>query len=121
MIASSPTSDHLTLVERILGEGPIGMSVAARRLGVYRQGKGMHPSNVTRMHHKGFRDAAGNVVKLEAIRLQGRLVTSWPAVVRYIQAQQVAASAENTIPPRSPAARTKASVEAGRRLEEMGC
>lgn len=75
-------------VNRILSEGALGMSAAARLLGTFRDGRPTHPSTVARWHRDGVTLADGRVIRLEAIRLNGRLVTSRAAIVRFVAAQQ---------------------------------
>jgi hypothetical protein len=138
-MASSPSVDkgHTThsppvtpdLVEKILAEGPIGMSAAARRLGTFRDGKATHASTPTRWATVGVRLADGSILKLEAVRLNGRLVTSWQAVLRFVRTQQrqpapatpatVSVAAGHT-GVRTPSARRLASGAAAKRLEDAG-
>jgi hypothetical protein len=106
------------LVERILAEGALGMSAIARLCGTFRGGAATHPSTPTRWATQGVRLADGRVVKLEAVKLNGRLISSKPALIRFIQAQQT--TPPNDTPPRSPAAVSRASKAADAKLREMG-
>ncbi|MFO0796375.1 MAG: DUF1580 domain-containing protein [Gemmataceae bacterium] len=108
------------LVERLLTEGPIGPAAAARLYGSYRGGRPTHPSTIVRHIQDGVRLADGTVLRLEGVRIGGRLVTSRPAIVRFIAAQQPA-DAPAPARPRSPAAGATAADAAGERLKAVGC
>lgn len=75
-------------VERLLRESPIGLTQAANLCGTFRDGKVTHPATLTRWATKGVRLPDGRVLRLETMRLNGRLLTSRPALVRFIRAQQ---------------------------------
>jgi hypothetical protein len=112
------------LVKRLMTEGLIGMSAAARRLGTFRDGKPTHPSTITRWCVVGVSLDDGTKLKLEHVRMggrNGRLCTSEAALVRFIEAQQElhdGDQADNG--PRSPSAYDRAAREAGEALERMG-
>ena len=111
------------LVERILSEGRLSMAAAARKLGTHRQGKPAHPATVTRWAVAGVPAPGGVVVRLEAIRFNGALATSWPAVLRFFSAQQQTrpdGSGAGT-GPRSPGQRVRAAEAAGKELRKLGC
>ncbi|WP_439630911.1 DUF1580 domain-containing protein [Gemmata sp.] len=116
------TSPAAALVERILAEGPIGMGPAASIIGTFAAGKRVAPSTITRWIGDGVKLAGGRVVRLEAVKIAGRLVTSKQAVVRFIVAQQATAPAPpaDTSTPRGPGRRRAASEKAGRELEKLG-
>jgi len=108
-------------VDRILTEGPIGMSAAARLYGSYRAGRPTHPSTPTRHHLHGVTLPDGRVVHLEAVRIAGRLMTSRGAIVRFLTAQQPDAQhSEPSTPPPSPAVRRCAAEGASKVLDELG-
>ncbi|QDU21822.1 DUF1580 domain-containing protein [Urbifossiella limnaea] len=110
------------LVDRLLTEGPIGPAAAARLYGSYRSGRPTHPSTVVRHIQEGVRLADGTTLRLEGVRIGGRLVTSRAAVVRFVAAQQPAAAEQPAAtPPRSPAQRATAADAAGERLKALGC
>lgn len=75
------------LVEKILSEGPIGLSAAAKLYGNFRGGRPTSPSTVHRHFAKGVPLADGTVVRLEGIYVSGRVMTSRAAVVRFFAAQ----------------------------------
>jgi len=105
------------LVELILDEGPIGMSAAAKLYGTFRNGKAPHPSTPTRHATHGVRLADGSVVRLAAVRVSGRLVTSRERVVEFIASQQRACEPP---PIQTPAARLCADAEARKILDSAG-
>ena len=120
---SDPTKPNLTtesLVERILSEGPIGMSAAARLYGSFRGGRPTHPTTPTRHHLRGVTLPDGRVVRLEAVRIAGRLMTSRAAVARFITVQQPDESPTVSPVPRSPSARRLASDAAADQLARAG-
>ncbi|MBL8864819.1 MAG: DUF1580 domain-containing protein [Planctomycetia bacterium] len=95
------------------------MADAARMFGTFRQGKATHPSTPTRWCVKGFKLPNGETLKLEHIRVCGRLMTSRAAVLRFLERMQE--PADDTIPAtRSPAERRRAAEAAGRELEKLG-
>src|SRR5262245_21539293 len=111
---ASATTPHIdptqSLVETILSESPLGMSATARRLGTFRDGKATHPSTITRWATRGVQLPDGRLLKLEAVRVNGRLVTSWPAILRFIAAQQPPDSNGHRLEttPRTPGERRRA-------------
>jgi len=109
-------SEH---IDRILTEQPIGMSAAARLMGSFRNNRGCHPSTIVRWCHPGVRLPDGRLVALEHIKVAGRLMTSRPAILRFIAAQQVH-SIETIESPRTSAERRRAQCQAKSQLEEMG-
>lgn len=63
------------LVNRVLREGLIPFPEVARQLGIH----------LSTLHR--WRSRRGNKVRLEAIRLVGRWMTSWQAVDRFVTSQ----------------------------------
>jgi hypothetical protein len=109
------------MAEKLMSEGLIGMAEAARHMGTRREGRDCHPSTISRWANNGVKLADGTVVKLEFVRLGERLLTSRPALARFIARQQN----PNNIPLsqlnlRSPANRRKALDAADKQLSEMG-
>lgn len=102
------------LIDRILGETPIGMRAAARMVG-------QHSASVQLQATIGLLRSDGSRLRLEAIKHGGRLLTSKQALKRFIAAQNEPAASTQDVPPRSPVARTRASEKAASELERMGC
>ena len=105
-------------IETLISEGPIGMAAAARLMGTFRGGKPTHPSTLTRHCLAGVKLQTGEVVRLEHFRAANRLMTTRPALLRFLAAQQV----QPTAPPvvRSPAARNRASARSALELKKFG-
>jgi hypothetical protein len=94
-------------VNRILGENRIGLAEAGRRGG----------RSTRRRCSAGPRAADGTRVKLEAIRVGSRLITSREAVARFVARLSAAPGAAPA--PRSPAERRKAAEKAGEELDTL--
>jgi hypothetical protein len=117
----SMNRDAMDLVERLTSEGLIGVAQAARLVGTFRNDKPTHPSTISRWMLSGFGLPGGRIIKLEHIKIAGRLATSKPALLRYLAAQQTDTNDGVVIPAsRSPAARRRASEDAGAELEKRG-
>lgn len=110
----------MTPAERILSESPVWLPEALAA--VLPGGTVPSANTLTRWVQVGVQTPAGSRVKLEAVRIGGRLATSPAAVRRFIAAQQQPADEVSAVAPvRSPAGRRKGADAAGRRLELMGC
>jgi hypothetical protein len=109
-----------SIVEKLTAEGLIGMAETARVLGTFRSGKPTHPSTPTRWALDGIRLPDGRRLKLEHIRMGDRIMTSKPALVRFLAAQQDPSIVPETNLPRSPAQRRKEIEDAKATCEAMG-
>lgn len=110
------------LTEIQCGEG-LNLSAAGRLFPAHRGEGTVGPSTVFRWLTKGARSTGGQLVKLEAVRVGGRWLTSRGAVARFVQALTTASThAPATLVqlPRSSAARQKASERAGLELKKRG-
>jgi hypothetical protein len=106
--------------EIIAGHGR-SLSQAARLFPAYRQSRPVNPSTVYRWITEGVHLADGSRLRLEAVRLGGRWLTSVQAIERFITGQTP------QFPDAAPKPRTrtakqqaKAAERAGRELAEMG-
>ncbi len=118
---NGPDNPSLALVERIVAEKPIGVMQASRLLGTFGLGKPCNPGTVARWIMAGVKMPDGSVLKLEAIRAGSRLMTSKPAVLRFLSRQQGTPTPTGTTPaPRSPAARQRDSEAAAAQLTAIG-
>jgi hypothetical protein len=99
------------------GETLISLCQAASRYPGHRGADRLHPATLTRWILRGVRALDGQRVRLEAIRVGCRWLTSEAALARF--AATLGATNDVT-PPRSPASRSNAAEDAGRELEEMG-
>jgi hypothetical protein len=104
----------------ILAGAGLSISQASRRFPPYRENKPIAPSTVFRWMLNGVRLPDGSRVRLEAVRLGGRWLTSAPAIERFIARQTP--SLETDSGPRSRSARTNtlAAEQAARELEQLG-
>jgi hypothetical protein len=111
---------------QVLGEIQAGnglsLSAAGRLFPGHRGGESVDPSTVFRWVTKGARTPGGNVVKLEAVRVGVRWLTSRGAVARFVAALTDAATPTSTVPIptlHTPATR-RASEKAAEKLKAMG-
>jgi hypothetical protein len=95
----------------------ITLAQAAARYPGHRGAVRLHPATITRWILRGVRALDGQRVRLEAVRVGCRWLTSEAALARFAAA--LAMSCDPT-PPRSPAARNKAAEAAARELEKLG-
>jgi hypothetical protein len=110
------------LAEIQAGEG-LSLSAAGRLFPGHRGGKSVDPSTVFRWVTKGTRTPGGRPVKLEAVRVGGRWLTSRGAVTRFVAALTAASdpTPSSTAPAsRSPAVRRRAAEKAAAALKAMG-
>jgi hypothetical protein len=110
-------SEH---INKIISEGAIGMAECARLLGSFRGGRPCHPSTPTRWCLSGVRLPDGRILRLEHYRTAGRLMTSRPALLRFLAAQQEPIDLPDPSAPRSPAERQRAAKRAEAELESLG-
>lgn len=96
----------------------ITLSEAASRFPGHRGAERLHPATLTRWILRGVRAVDGRRVKLEAVRVGCRWLTSEPALTRFA----AALCATHNPPPlsQSPATRRKASERAAAELERLG-
>jgi hypothetical protein len=102
-------------------ETTISLSEAARLLPPGRRNRPVSFSCVLRWILDGVRLPSGSVVRLEAVRLGGRWLTSKEALQRFAEVQTPNLAPQQAgAPPRTSGARRKASERAERDLEEVG-
>jgi hypothetical protein len=104
------------------GEG-LSLSAAGRLFPGHRGGAAVDPSTVFRWVTRGTRTTTGHAVKLEAVRVGGRWLTSRGAVARFVAALTEAADpAPVSAPPvsRSRTASRRANDRAIARLKSLG-
>lgn len=113
-------SDTIPQVLQEIRDGHgLGMAAASRLLpGV--GGGGCDPSTLFRWATSGVKTMNGTRVKLEAVRVGRRLVTTGPALERFVLATTAGYNLDPTPAPRTPAQRRKAVERAERKLIEMG-
>lgn len=108
------------VIGRLINEGAIGMTQAAKLVGTFRDGRPTCSTTITRWCLKGVRLADDRIVKLESFRLNGRLCTSKAALIRFIQAQNKDSGADPTeILAETPAQRNSKACAASRELDAL--
>ena len=104
----------------ITTETPIPLSVAARLVPPARRGKRTHLSTLLRWILSGATAPDGTRVRLEALRIGSRWMTSVQALQRFAQALTPCIGDESPAPARSQVARSRASERAATELKRMG-
>ena len=99
----------------------IGLPAAANRLPAYRGGRPVSPSTLWRWIFTGVQLPDGSRVRLEAIRLGRRWLTSLEAIARFSAAQTPVRAPQISLPSspasyRTPAKRTRDSQRADEEL-----
>jgi len=112
---------------RLLQETLLSLSQAGRRFPRTRSGRSPHltPSAVWRWVVDGVRAADGGRVKLDAVFVAGRWLTSIEAIERFVQAQQPQVSASDMAPsqttePTSPVEWRRNAEHDGAELDRLG-
>jgi hypothetical protein len=105
--------------EIIAGHGR-SLSQAARLFPSYRMARPVAPSTVYRWIADGVQAPDGSRVRLEAVRLGGRWLTSTQAIERFIASQTPSLEAVAGPTRRTPTQRAKGAERAGRELEKVG-
>ena len=110
------------LAEIQSGDG-LSLSAAGRLFPGHRANGTVDPSTVFRWLTKGTRSPGGQTVKLEAVRVGGRWLTSRGAVARFVADLTAATGPTAAAPPpapRTPQARNRAAERAVAALKKMG-
>jgi hypothetical protein len=102
----------------ITTEALISPADAARRLPPFRRGRPVHPSCVLRWIADGIRLRDGSRLRLAAVRIGARWLTSVEALERFVRAQTPRPA--DAPPPRTPVQRQRAAERAGKALEALG-
>src|SRR5262249_45716324 len=102
----------------ILTETVLSVTQAARRCGRFRGDRPTHPSTITRWILAGAKTPDGRQIRLEAVRLGGKWVTSEEALLRFAQAQTPELADGELAPPRPVSARQRASERADEILKD---
>jgi hypothetical protein len=102
----------------IIRESTLSLAEAAKRIPPFRPGRAVSVSCITRWILQGVRTPQGRL-RLEAVRIGGRWVTSLEALERFI-AGQTPNLADRLQLPRTPAARRRAIERAEARLQKIG-
>jgi len=106
------------IVAEIAAGNGLSLAQAAKRFPPYRRGRPCSPSTVFRWCASGVIAPDGRRVRLEAARLNGRYLTSEPAIARFIAAQ----TPDEESTPRlrkTPARRRREAERARRELDKL--
>jgi Protein of unknown function (DUF1580) len=107
----------------LTAEKPLPLKDACHLIPPGRNGRRTHLSTVLRWVIRGVRATGGSVVRLEAVRLGGRWVTSREAIQRFAERLTPCLDDGDAAPalaPRTPRQRRKAADKAGDELAKMG-
>jgi Protein of unknown function (DUF1580) len=104
----------------LTAETPIPLTAAARLVPPARRGKRTHLSTLLRWVLTGAVAPDGTRVRLEAVRLGGRWMTSRESIQRFALSLTPRLGDEAPEPPRSRAARARASDRAATELGRRG-
>ncbi len=98
----------------------LSLPEAARSLPAGRRNRPVSMSCIFRWITSGVKLPSGDVVRLEAVRLGGRWLTSKEALQRFADAQTPRLDGEPEATPRTPTTRQRASARAAEELERCG-
>jgi hypothetical protein len=104
----------------ITSESPLSLSQATHLLPLSRQGRPVTLGCILRWILHGAKGPDGQRVRLEAIRLGGRWITSREALQRFAEALTPRLSNDPAPRSRTPRRRQKASGRAASELEKLG-
>jgi hypothetical protein len=104
----------------LTAETIIPLKTACTRVPPARDGKRTHLATILRWIMNGARGPNGERVKLEAVRLGGRWMTSHEALQRFAERLTPATAETPMATPRTPTARRRAAERAGQELEKLG-
>ena len=99
--------------------GGLYLREAARLFPPRRQQRPVTIGCLVRWIRQGVRVPGGTWVRLEAVRLAGKWITSQPAIERFLAAQ-TPALADRPAAPQSSSGSRQAAVRAGQKLRELG-
>ncbi len=105
----------------LTAETPLSLEAAARLVPPARGGKRCHISTILRWILDGSRAPDGSRVRLEAVRLGGKWVTSAPALQRFAERLTPRPADAPPLPSlRTPGQRRRAAERAGAELQKLG-
>jgi Protein of unknown function (DUF1580) len=110
----------MTVPASLTSETLLSLTQAARRLPPGRRGRPVSISCVLRWLLDGVPGPDGRRIRLEAVRLGGRWVTSAEAIQRFAEALTPQLGDVSPDRLRPPASRRRQSERAAKALEEMG-
>jgi hypothetical protein len=114
------TVSESTITVEVLAGAGLSLSQAARRFPPFRKDRPVAPSTIFRWIASGVRLRDGRRIRLEAVRLGGRWLTSEQAVQRFIDRQTPNVDADSAALARAPSQRTRRAEQAAEALEAAG-
>jgi Protein of unknown function (DUF1580) len=88
MIANPEQATPADLAAEILAGAGLSMAEAAAKIPSFRAGRPTAPTTIARWAADGVRLPDGRTLRLESTRIGGRVVTTVPALIRFITAQE---------------------------------
>jgi hypothetical protein len=104
----------------LTAESTLSLEAAARLVPPSRGAKRTHLSTMLRWVLTGARGPAGERIKLDAVRLGGKWITSREALQRFTERLTPRLDGDPSPLPRSPGQRARASERAANQLEKLG-
>jgi len=104
----------------ILREKWLGLHEIAKLVPSCRHSGHLTPNAIYRWATRGVRSASGQTIRLESVRVAGRILSSREALERFILAQSTPTETQLSEPCRTPAARRSASERAADALQDLG-
>jgi hypothetical protein len=110
-----------TITSEVISGSGLSLSQAARRFPPYRESRPVAPSTIFRWIVSGVIVRDGRRVRLEAVRLGGRWLTSVQAIERFVAAQTPALDSDPAPAPRmpTPVQRVTSAERAGQLLKTV--
>lgn len=113
-------SEAPSVLAEIQNGGGLSLSAAGRLFPGHRGNSTVNPSTVFRWLTTGAKTTCGQVVKLEAVRVGGRWLTSRGAINRFVAALTPTANTPPAPPPTGSTAALRRAEAAGRELARRG-
>jgi hypothetical protein len=104
----------------ILDENPFPLETACKQIPPGRGGERCHISTLVRWISRGVLSPNGSRVRLEAIRLGGRWLTSRAAIQRFCDALTPRTEDDSPPPTRTERQADRAAEQSGKRLAKAG-
>jgi hypothetical protein len=116
---ATPEASSPVLSEVLAGQG-LSLCQAARRFPPARRDRPVSPSCVWRWMREGVRLPSGERLRLEGCRVSGRWLTSEPALMRFLAAQQTGDTTATPTSTRTLGQRQRRSERAAAELHKFG-
>jgi hypothetical protein len=87
-LARTATEPEVDYIDRLMSEGLIVAQTASTYFAGFRGGKPCTPQTIYKWMRSGHKLRDGRRVRLEFVRVGGKMCTTRPAILRFIRAQQ---------------------------------